>query len=195
MCLSNKDDPKSKTILKNHMNNFHVHKKSILILEGHHSSQNIIGHFDWNPNFGSTSQGHNSFIFYDFEVGLNALESLRCLFQILCLTKFQNHKGNTCDNARHYRSLWTKCIERQKSPTSSAHNAFIKNPNDAKFKSKLIVLKISTTFMFKILSFRACIIETEGLEHWPNLETSYMHVLHPTLQVQFSLISKVQMEF
>jgi hypothetical protein len=69
----------------------------------------------------------------------------------------------------------------EKSPTSSAHNVFIKNSNDAKFKSKLIVLERSTTLMFKDLSFGACIIETEGLEHWPNLETSLMHVLHPTL--------------
>jgi hypothetical protein len=49
--------------------------------------------------------------------------------------------------------------------------------------------------MLKLLSFGAYIIETGGLEHWPNLEISHMHVLHPTLQVQFSLISKAQMEF
>jgi hypothetical protein len=46
-----------------------------------------------------------------------------------------------------------------------------------------------------ILSLRACIIETEGIEYWPNLETSHMHVLHPTLQAQISLISKAQLEF
>ena len=181
MCWSNGDDPKRKNVLKDNMNNFHVHQKFIWSLEGHHPFQDIIGHFDWNPNFGSTSQGHNSFIFYDFEVGSNALESLRCLLQMLCWTKFQNLKGNTCDNAKHYRSLWTKCIEMWKSPTSSAHNFFIKNPNDAKFKSKLIFLKRYTTFMLKILSFGAFIIEIEGLEHWPNLETSLMHVLHHTL--------------
>jgi hypothetical protein len=32
MCLSNEDDPKRKTFLKNDMNKFHVHKKSILDL-------------------------------------------------------------------------------------------------------------------------------------------------------------------
>ena len=147
MCWSNGDDPKRKNVLKNHMNNFHVHQKLIWSLEGHHPFQDIIGHFDWNPNFGSTSQGHNSFIFYDFEVGSNELESLRCLLQILCWTKFQNRKGNTCDNARHYRSFLTKGIKSQKSPTSSAHNSFIKNPNDAKFKSILIVLKRYTMLM------------------------------------------------
>ena len=114
MCLPNEYCPKIKNVLKNHINNFHVHKKFNWNLEGHHSFQNIIGHFDWNPNFGSTSQGHNSFIFYDFEVGSNALEILRCLLKMLCWTKFQNLKGNTCDNARHYRSFWVKCIKRQK---------------------------------------------------------------------------------
>ena len=108
------------------MNNFHVHQKLVWSLEGHHLFQDIMGHFDWNPNCGSTSQRHNSFIFYDFEVGSNELERLRRLLQMLCWIKFQNLKGNTCDNARHYRSFWTKCIERQKSPTSSAHNSFIK---------------------------------------------------------------------
>jgi hypothetical protein len=49
--------------------------------------------------------------------------------------------------------------------------------------------------MLKILSFGAGIIETEGLEHWPILEISHMHVLHPTLQAQISLISKAQLEF
>ena len=114
MCLSNENDPKRKYFLTNHMNNFHVHKKSIWNLEGHHSFQKIIGHFDWNPNFRLTSQGPNSFIFHDFEVGSNALEILRCLIQILCLTKFQNLKGNTCDNARHYRSFWVKGIKSKK---------------------------------------------------------------------------------
>jgi hypothetical protein len=100
---------------------------------------------------------------------------------MLCLEKFQNLKRNTCYNPKHYRSLWTKVIEMEKSPTSSAHNFFIKNPNDANCKSKFIVLKISTTFMLKVLTFGAFFIETEGLEHWPNLETSLLHVLHPTL--------------
>ena len=150
-------------------------------LENHLPFQYIIGYFDWNPIFGSTSQGHNAFIFYDLEVGSNALEILICIIQILCWTKFQNLKGNTCDNARHYRSFLTKCIKRQKSPTSSAHNSFIKNPNDAKFKSILSVLKRSTTLILEVFSFEACIIKTEGLEHWPNLETLHWHVLHITL--------------
>ena len=147
MCWSNGDDPKRINVPKDNMNNFHVHQKFIWSLEGHLPFQDIIGHFDWNPNFGSTSQGHNSFIFYDFEVGSNELERLRCLIQMLCWKKFQNIKSNTCDNARHYRSFWTKCIERQKSPTSSAHNSFIKNPNDAKYKSILIFLKRYTILM------------------------------------------------
>ena len=120
ICLSNEDDPNRNNSLKNHINNFCVHKKSIWNLEGHHSFQNIIGHFDWNPNFGSTSQEHNSFIFYDFEVRLNELEILLCLLKIICWEKLQNLKINTCDNAKHYRSLWTKCIERKKSPTSTS---------------------------------------------------------------------------
>ena len=195
MCLSNEDYPKRNSVIKNHMNNIRVNQKSIWNLEGHHSFQNIIGHFDWNPNFGSTSQGHNSFICYDFEVGSNALENERCLPEMLCWTKFQNLKRNTCDNAKHYRSLWTKCIERQKSPTSSAHNFFIKNPNDAKFKSKLLSLKISTTLMFKVLSFEAWIIETKGLEVGPFWQNSHTHVLHLELYYQFSLISQFQMKF
>ena len=101
----------------------------------------------------------------------SALEILRCILQFLCCTNHQNPKRSTCDNAKHYRSLWTKCIERQKSPTSSAHNSFIKNSNDAKRKSILIVLKRSTTLMLESFSFEAFIIKTEGLEHWPNLET------------------------
>ena len=153
MCWSNGDDPKRNNVIKYNMNNFHVHQKLIWIMEGHLPFQDIIGHFDWNPNFGSTSQGHNSFIFYDFEVGSNELERLWCLMQMLCWTKFQNLKGNTCDNAKHYRSLWTKCIEMWKSPTSSAHNFFIKNPNDAKCKFNFIVLKISTTLMLEVFSF------------------------------------------
>ena len=142
------------------MNNFHVHQKLIWIMEGHLPFIDIIGHFDWNPNCGSTSQGHNSFIFYDFEVWSNALESLRCLIQMLCWTKFQNLKGNTCENARHYRSFWAKCIKSQKSPTSSAHNSSIKNPNDGKFKSILIVLKRSTTLVLEVFPLEACIIKT-----------------------------------
>ena len=160
MCWSNGDGSKSKHVLKDNMNNVHVPPKLIWSLEDHLPFQYIIGHFDWNPNFGSTSQGHNSFIFYDFEVGSNELESLRCLLQMLCWAKLQNLKRNTCDNAKHYRSLWTKCIEMWKSPTSSAHNFFIKNPNDANFKSILIALKRSTTSMLKIVSFGAFIIET-----------------------------------
>ena len=61
----------------------------------------------------------------------------------------------------------------EKSPTSSAHNVLIKNPNDAKFKSKFIFLKLYTTLMFEVLSFEACIIETEGLEDawfWQNFQ-------------------------
>ena len=115
--------------------------------------------------------GQLSLIFHDFEVGSNALEILRCLIQMLCWIKFQNLKGNTCDNARHYRSFCVKGIKSQKSPTSSAHNSFIKNPNYAKFKSILIFLKISTTFMLEVFPFEACIIKTEGLESWPILET------------------------
>jgi hypothetical protein len=83
---------------------------------------------------------------------------------MLCWTKFHNPKRNTCDNTKHYRSLWTKTIEFEKCPTSSAHNFLIKNPNDETFKSKLIILKIPTTFMLGVFSFEACIIETEGLE-------------------------------
>ena len=146
------------------MNNFHVHQKLIWSLEGHHPFQDIIGHFDWNPNFGSTSQGHNSFIFYDFGVIPSALEILRCLLQFLCWTKFHNPKINTCDNTKHYRSLWTKVIEMWKSPTSSAHNFLIKNPNDAKFKSKLIFLKICITLTLKVFSFETCIMKTEGFD-------------------------------
>ena len=167
ICLSKEDDPKRKTVLNNHMNNFHVHQKFIWSLEGHHPFQNIIGHFDWNPNFGSTSEEHDSFIFHDFEVGSSALKILRCILHLLCWTNFHNPKINTCDNAKHYRSLWTKCIERQKSPTSSAHNFFIKTQNDAKFRSKLSALKISTTLMLKVVSFEAFIIQTEGLEVGP----------------------------
>ena len=186
MSLSNGDDPKRKTVLKNHMNNFHVHQKLIWSLEDHHPFQNIIGHFDWNPNFGSTSQGPNSFIFYDFEVGSNELEILRCLLKMLCWTKFQNLKGNTCDNARHYRSLWTKCIERQKSPTSSAHNVLIKIPNDANFKSILIALKRSTTFMLEVFPFEAWIIKIEGLAVVSIWQNSQRHVLHYELHGLFS---------
>jgi hypothetical protein len=43
--------------------------------------------------------------------------------------------------------------------------------NDAKLNYKFIILKISTTLMLEVFSFGACIIKTEGLEHWPNLET------------------------
>ena len=185
MCLSNEYEPKRK----------HVHQKSIWNLEGHHSFQNIIGHFDWNPNFGSTSQGYNSFMFYYFEVGSNALESLRCLIQMLCCTKFHNPKRNTCDNTKHYRSLWTKAIESWKSPTSSAHNFLIKNPNGAQFKSKFIVLKRSITFKLKVFPFEAFIIETEGLEvghFWQNFQ---IHVLYIKLHGQFSQFSKLQMDF
>jgi hypothetical protein len=56
-------------------------------------------------------------------------------------------------------------------------------------------LERSTTFMLKCLSFGACIIETEGLELWPFLKISHVHVLHPTLHDHFSSISKFQMEF
>ena len=126
--------------------------------------QNIIGHFDWNPNFGSTSQGPNSFIFCYFEVGPNALESLRCLLHLIGWTNFHNPKRNTCDNVKHYRSLCTKGIEMWKSPTSSAHNFLIINLNDAKCEAKLILLKLSTTLMLEVFPFEACIMETEGLE-------------------------------
>jgi hypothetical protein len=40
----------------------------------------------------------------------------------------------------------------------------MENPNDAKFESKLIVLKRSTTLMLVAFPFEAFIIETEGLE-------------------------------
>ena len=133
-------------------------------LEGHHSFQNIIGHFDWNPNFGPTSQGPNSFIFYDFEVRPSELKILRCLLKFLCWTKFHNPKINTCDNTKHYRSLWTKAIESWKSPTSSAHNFLIKHPNDSKYTFKFIILKGFTTLRLEIFLSEACIIETEGLE-------------------------------
>ena len=90
---------------------------------------------------------------------------------MLCWTKFHNRKINTCDNTKHYRSLWTKVIEMWKSPTSSAHNFLIKNPNDAKFKSILIFLEISTTFVLEVFPFEACIIKTEGLENWPKFKS------------------------
>ena len=167
MCRSNGDGSKIKNVLKDNMNKFHVHQNLIWSLENHLPFQYIIGHFDWNPNFGSTSQGHNSFIFYDFEVGSNELEILRCLLQMLCWTKFQNLKENTCDNVRHYRSFWVKGIKSQKSPTSSAHNVFIKNPNDAKYRSILIGLKRYTTLMLEVFPFEACITKIEGLEVGP----------------------------
>ena len=81
------------------------------------------------------------------------------------------------------------------SPTSSAHNFFIKNPNDEKCKSKLIALKIYTTLMLEVLSFGAFITETEVLEVWPFLKFSHVHVLHPTLHDQFSPIYQFQMKF
>ena len=74
MCWSNGDDPKINNVLKDNMNNVHVHQKFIWNLEGYHSFQNIIGHFDRNPNFGSSSQGPNSLIFNYFEVGPSALK-------------------------------------------------------------------------------------------------------------------------
>jgi hypothetical protein len=83
---------------------------------------------------------------------------------MLCWKKFHNPKRNTCDNTKYYRSLWTKTIEFEKCPTSSAHNFLIKNSNYAKFKSKLIIFKISTTLMLEIFPFETCIIETKGLE-------------------------------
>ena len=147
--------------------------------------QYIICHFYWNPNFRSTSQGYNSFIFFDFEMGSNSLESLRCLLQMLYWTKFQNLKGNTCDNARHYRSFLAKGIKSQKSPTSSAHNSFIKNTNYAKCKSIFIVSKRSTTLMLEVFPFGACIIKTEGLESWPILETLPWHVCTSLFKLKF----------
>ena len=186
MCWSNGDNPKSKHVLKNNMNNFHVHQKLIWILEGHLPFQYIIGHFDWNPNFWSTSQGPNFLNFYDFEVRLNELEILLCLIQMLCWTKFQNLKGNTCDNARDYRSFWVKCIKRQNSPTSSAHNFFIKTPNDANFKSILIVLKIYTTLMLEVFPFGVCIIKLEGLEVGSFWQISQRHILCIELHGLFS---------
>ena len=93
-----------------------------------------------------------------------SLEILRCLLQILCWTKFHNPKINTCDNTKHYRSLWTKTIESWKSPTSSAHNFLIKNPNDAKCKSKLIILKISTTLMLEVFHLRLASLKQKGLK-------------------------------
>ena len=94
----------------------------------------------------------------------NALERLRCLIQILCWKKYHNPKINTFDNTKHYRSLWTKTIEFEKCPTSSAHNFLMKTTNDAKLKYKFIILKISTTLMVEVFPFEACTIETEGLE-------------------------------
>ena len=38
-------------------------------------------------------------------------EILRCILKLLYWTKFHNPKINTCDNTKHYRSLWTKVIE------------------------------------------------------------------------------------
>ena len=73
-------------------------------MEAHHSFQNIIGHFDRNPNFGSSSQGPNSLIFNYFEVGPSALQNLRCLLQMLCWTKIHIPKRNTCNNTKHYDS-------------------------------------------------------------------------------------------
>ena len=50
-------------------------------------------------------------IFYDLDVRPSELEILRCILQMLIWTKFHNPKINTCDNTKHYRSLWTKAIE------------------------------------------------------------------------------------
>ena len=50
-------------------------------------------------------------------------------------------------------------VEKLRSPTSTAHNFLKKNPNDAKFISKFIVLKRSTTFMLEVFSFEAFLRE------------------------------------
>ena len=60
--------------------------------------------------------------------------------------------------------LGPNSLNLKKYPTSNANNFVIENPNDAKFKSKFIFLKISTTSMLEVFPFEACIIETEGLE-------------------------------
>ena len=61
----------------------------------------------------------------------------------------------------HFGPKPLKC---EKCPTSSAHTFLIKNPNDAKFKSKFIILKRSKTLKMEVFPFEACINETEGLE-------------------------------
>ena len=57
-----------------------------------------------------------------------------------------------------------KSLNLKKYPTSNAHNFVIENPNDENFESKFITVKRYTTFVLKVFSFEACIMETEGLE-------------------------------
>jgi hypothetical protein len=80
----------------------------------------------------------------------------------------------------------TKGIKSKKSPTLSAHNSFIKNPNDAKFESILIFLKRYTTLMLEVFRFETYIIKTEGLEVGPIWQYSQRHVLHYELHGLFS---------
>ena len=97
-------------------------------------------------------------------MGSNELESLRCLLQLLCWTKFHNPKRNTCDNTKHYRSLWTKTIEFENCPTLCAHNFLIKTPNDERFKSKFIILNRYTKSMLGKNPFGVCKIMKIGFE-------------------------------
>ena len=136
------------------MNKFHVHKKLIWSLYSHHPFQNTIGHFDWNTNFGSTSQGPNFINFHDFEVRPNALESLRCLIQMLCWKKFHNLKRNTCDNTKRYRSLSTKTIEFWKFPTSSPSISMMQASNGKVSNIKVVYLFRMINLDIHFASFR-----------------------------------------
>ena len=60
--------------------------------------------------------------------------------------------------------LGPNSLNLKKYPTSNAHNFVIENPNDSKFKSILILLRRSTTFMLEIVSFEACIMREEGFD-------------------------------
>ena len=60
--------------------------------------------------------------------------------------------------------LGPNSLNLKKYPTSNAHNFVIENPNDKKFESKLIKLKISITFMLEVFPFESSIMETKGLE-------------------------------
>ena len=57
-----------------------------------------------------------------------------------------------------------KSLNLKKYLTSNTHNVVIENPNDAKFESKLITVKGSTTVMLKVFPFEAFIMKTEGFD-------------------------------